>query len=670
MKRRELLARGLGFYTALQAAPYMTATAAPVPLQAASSTSGHAAQPPKRYLGTLIDDAFLQRHLLPPSEWHPYPRAAERDAWRAVPADVQQAIVKRADAWLEQDWPQLPASLFLEFKENGNRTRYERRYFERRNRLAGLVLAECVQGQGRYLHAIADGVWHVCEEAFWGLPAHTGMQRSGVGLPDAADPVIDLFAAETGVTLAWVHYLLQAELAAISPLLPVRIAAEVKRRILDPGWSRDDFKWMGLPQRKEPLNNWTAWIASSWLEANLLLEPDAARRRAATLKICGCLDRFLEDYSSDGACEEGPGYWALSAGPYLDALQALTSATGGKVDLAADAFVRRMGRYVMDVHVAGDWYVNYGDAHAIVRHSPQLLYRFGKATADRDLMAYGALRAPASGIALSGQGRLARDIPDVLLTAAMRTQPRRDALPRAAWYPALGLLTARARADSTQGFFLAVQAASNQRSHGHHDSGSFIVFHDGEPVFIDVGVEAYTAKTFSADRYSIWTMQSGYHNLPIVDGRMQAGGAPGVRASGVQVEDAASRTGMSMELAGAYPPEAGVAAWQRAIHLERGDDTVRLRERFRLARPVPVQLVFMTPRQPVLAAPGRLTLAALAGSSKAVQLRFDASQLSADIEPIALSDAGLQREWGAAIHRIKLTSIRPLAQGDLEILVA
>ncbi|WP_092282222.1 hypothetical protein [Caldicoprobacter faecalis] len=43
-------------------------------------------------------------------------------------------------------------------------------------------------------------------------------------------------------------------------------------------------------------------------------------------------------------------------------------------------------------------------------------------------------------------------------------------------------------------------------------------------LFIDVGVETYTAKTFSSSRYEIWTMQSQYHNLPTVNGVCQQAG--------------------------------------------------------------------------------------------------------------------------------------------------
>jgi len=664
MNRRNALTRGLGTL-ALLGTPGRRAAAGPAEQQGSAAPVPRV---PKRYLRTVVEEALLRWHLLPPGAWHPYPRAGDRAAWSQVPADVAAALIARADAWLGTEWPQLPASLFLEFAENGNRTRYEHRYFERRSRLAGLVLAECVQGQGRYLHAIADGVWHVCEETFWGLPAHSGMQKRGVGLPDADEPVIDLFAAETGVTLAYVHELVGEQLRTVSPLLPVRIAAEVKRRILDPGLARDDFKWMGLKDKKEPLNNWTSWIASSWLEANLLLEPDPARRIAATLKICRCLDGFLEDYSDDGACEEGPGYWTMSAGPYLDSLMALDAATDGAVGLTADPFVRRMGHYVLDVHVAGDWYVNYGDAHAQVHHSPPLLHRFGRAIGDADLAAFGAFRAAARGITLSDQGRLARDVADVLEVARMRATTGRDALQRASWYPALGLMTARARDGSSEGFFLAVQAASNARSHGHHDSGSFIVFHDGHPVFVDPGVEAYTAKTFSKDRYTIWTMQSGWHNLPLVDGHMQVGRDARDRASRVRVDDGPRAMGMAMELATAYGPEAGVRTWKRRIALDREAGTVNLRETFALSRPAPVALVFVTPRRPDAAQAGTVALPVAGG--RTVHLKFDPRALRADVERLPLADAGLQHEWGEALYRIRLASAQPLGAGDLNIAIA
>ena len=77
-------------------------------------------------------------------------------------------------------------------------------------------------------------------------------------------------------------------------------------------------------------------------------------------------------------------------------------------------------------------------------------------------------------------------------------------------------MAARSKDGSAEGLYLAAQGGHNAESHNHNDVGNFIVYADGQPAIIDVGVETYTAKTFSSQRYEIWTMQSAYHNLPSI----------------------------------------------------------------------------------------------------------------------------------------------------------
>ena len=66
------------------------------------------------------------------------------------------------------------------------------------------------------------------------------------------------------------------------------------------------------------------------------------------------------------------------------------------------------------------------------------------------------------------------------------------------FYPSTGLFIAR---DSR--FCLAVKAGDNDDSHNHNDTGSFTIYKDGKPLFADIGVETYQAKTFSPQRYEI-----------------------------------------------------------------------------------------------------------------------------------------------------------------------
>jgi hypothetical protein len=660
--------------------------------QSASEVVG----PPKRLLSTTFTPELLRTKLVPVGQWHPYPRVAERDAWMQVPADLRALMVKNAVQWVGKPWPQIDAITALDFKRNGNRSRFEALSFGRRVRLVDLVLGECAEGKGRFIDEIVNGVWLICEETFWGVSAHLAAQKAGVGLPDVTEPIVDLFAAETSASLAWTHYLLADQLGAVSPLVPQRIRVEAKRRILDPLLKRNDFSWMGLqedpvhsdtwidfgakvvyPQRV-PLNNWNTWINSNWLVTTMLLEDDPDRRLQALAKSCRSLDEYLHDYSPDGGCEEGPVYWQKSPGAYFDCCRALSSAVNGAADVMTHPFVQRMGQYIADVHIAGNSYVNYGDAHMEDVAPAELIYRYGIAARVPALAAFGAYNSAKHGLGAAGDEKameevlgprrlpsLARSLPDVLNTNDIRAAKKEDALGRDAWYPHLHLMTARAKSGTTDGCYLAVQAASNGRSHGHNDSGSFIVFHDGEPAIIDPGVETYTAKTFSPQRYEIWTMQSAYHNLPLIGGVMQHEGRS-YSASEISYATNDEVARISMNLATAYPPDAGAKRWIRQVELDRRANIVRLKEEFTLAKAVPVALSFMTPRVPS-DANGVVTLRSQKQGVKDVTIRYDAKALQFRMDKVDLTDPSMTHSWGDALYRVQLISISPVAAGNWKI---
>lgn len=620
---------------------------------------------PKDLFASTFTLEMLSRTLISAKNWHPYPKAAEREAWQQVPKEFADALIARAEKAMGAPWETFPATIFMEYKTKGNRSHFESYYFRRRVRLTDLVLGECVEGKGRFLDELVNGIWLVCEETFWGLPAHLGFQKAhpSSGLPDAEEPIVDLFAGDTGATMSWIHYLLGAELDQVNQMITPRIRYEVKRRILDPAFERDDFGWMFKEYQGQVrhLGNWTSWIDSNWITANLLLEPDSDRRKAAILKVCRSVDDYLADYSPDACCAEGPGYWNVSPGSYFDCCTLLNSATGGAGNPLADPFVHKMLHYIVDVHIAGPWFVNYGDAPPKMEVYGENLYRIGTVIGDRSLRDFGALNSTAAGVCdgvfTEGQGRLARAIPDLLIATAALAGEKKDALGRDSWYPSLDLMTARTREGSAEGFYLAMQAAPNQRAHGHNDSGSFIVFHDGDPVFVDIGPEAYTAPRYK------FSVQSAYHNLPTIGGVMQSAAKPQYRASDVQYFADDSRATVSMNLGTAYPEEAGITRWIRTLTLDRTADRIRLNEDFQLQKKVPVQLSFMTPRVPTQGPTGKVVFAATEKSARDVTLSYDATLIVPVIEKMDVTDDWLVQRWGKTLYRVLLTSVTPTDSG-------
>lgn len=635
-----------------------------------AASDGTALTPPKPrdLLATSFPLERLRRNLTPAREWHPFPSCEDRADWNALPADATRELLAQAQKLLGTPWPTLPASVFLDFARNGNRSRYESLYFARRGRLAAFALAECIEDKGRFLDEVLNGLWLICEETFWGLPAHLSLQKAGNGLPDASEPVVDLFAAQTASTLAWTRYLLAPRLARLSPLLDGRLQDEIERRILTPAFTHDDFWWMwkGNSGSGARLNNWNPWINSNLLTANLLAEPDAERRARAIHKLCRSTDAFLADYSEDGACEEGPGYWGESAAAYFDLCAQLVSAVRGAPALLADPFLRRMTHYPVDIHIAGRYSVNYGDATALAGAPGLLAYTIGRATGDNELAAFGASSLPAdaalAGLSGAQAGFRYRHLSGLFALGEACRAPKADALGRDSWYPALRLATARQRAGSTDGFYFALQAAPNFRSHGHNDSGSFIVFHDGAPVFVDAGTQAYTAQTFSKDRYKIWIMQSAYHNLPTIGGQQQATGKPQFRAADPHFATSDTAASIAVDLAPAYPAEAGIRHWRRSLTLDRANGRIRLVEDFALGMAQPVVLNFLTPRTPSTGGPGQIVLTALKEGQHPVSLRTNSLRLEPHFEKIEIDDPGLRATWGQ-LYRIQLAS-PPVVAGN------
>jgi hypothetical protein len=608
--------------------------------------------------------------------WHPCPCAGERAAWEALPQAVRDDCLQAGAGFLGHSWPPLPACGILDFRRSGNRTRHEAAYFGRRGALVALVLAECCEGRGRFLDDIVNGIWAICEETSWCLPAHEENPPGSAGLPDADRPVVDLFAAETGATLAWLLYLLAPALDGVSTRLTSRLRREVERRVLAPALARDDFWWLGLGDPPRRLNNWTPWIVSNWLSCILLLENDAGRRRAALLKAAGCLDRFLAGYPADGGCDEGPGYWGRAGASLLEALELLRDASRGRLDFFDRPLIRAIGRYIVGVHIADDWFVNFADASARVHPPAHIVHGYGLRTGDDSLRDFGlwlAAQPFCSGGHRAGSD-LGRSLSALFRFPLRDEPPLRPPLPRDVWLPVTEVMVARDRAGDPGGWFLAAKGGHNGESHNHNDIGSFIVHLDGRPLLVDAGVGEYTRQTFGPERYDIWTMRSDWHNLlPAFDGVVQSPGRR-FRAGNVRRDAGEAAAELALDLQGAYPPEAAARRWRRRLCLTRGRG-VTVEDHFDLAAvPGVVSLALLTPSAPALAGGGEVLLASreLPGGRRSADgiLRLAAPGLELETERLALTDGRLAAVWGDRLAVIRLRLRRPPARGVLRLEIA
>lgn len=626
----------------------------------------------KDILSSRFSKDGLQKVLTPQASWQPFPRLADRNGWARADAATMKATLQEAEKYLNYSWPSVPATKSLNIERNGNRSEYEAISFEKRRVLGTLLIAEIYENKGRFIDPIIDGVYSICEETFWGSPAHLPKTKEYAGLMDVSQPFVELFSAETAAFLSWVDYYLGEKLDAVSPQIRKRIYYEVNYRIFQPLMTKP-HGWMTSNANGRRPNNWNPWICSNWLNAALLLERDEKKRTDQVYRILQVLDEFLTPYPQDGGCDEGPGYWGAAAASLYDNIALLNQATNGAFRYVyEDEKVKNMGRFIYRAQIGDKYFLDFADADPQPVPDGNMIYRFGKDIGDADMVRFGAYyRRPETGKISSSH--YFRNFYSLFIQDEYRQAAKGLPLPQDVWLPDIQVMMARDGAGTSKGFFVAAKGGNNDESHNHNDIGNYIVYYDGFPLLIDVGRGSYTAKTFSSRRYEIWFNNSNYHNDPTINGIDQL---PGDRykATGVAYKKDASSAQLSLNIAAAYPDSAGVQSWQRSIRLNRGKN-VEISDVISLKNPGSITQHIMTCYPAEVGKGGELIIhyQPKDQAAKDFVIRYNPGQLRPSVEKIRLTtpeDKGILDKWGDNIYRINFDVITPKTNDKIGFVVA
>ena len=531
-------------------------------------------------------EALIDR--LPPC---PFPPATDRGAWEGLSEEKRGALRALAEKYRGVEYPLLTARQYMAFARVGDRQAWEVPYFTRRKKLIAALMGFCLDEGEADLEALIDGIWLICEESSWVISAHNAGEHAGVyptkprPLPDVRCPYVDLFAAQTAMILSLACTLAKEGLDAISPLIRQRVCREIEARILTPFETRNDFWWMGLIRKD--LCNWTPWIVSNVMLTACAWIGDKPRLCALLERGCGMLDGYLAVIPPDGSCDEGPGYWNMAGGALLDCLELLEHITGGRMVFWSDEKLKNLLRFPLNAWLGGTWFVNFADCDARCDLPGERLTYAGKSLGDAELASLGARFAGKPEGFISDTPQLWR-----LLNALFRPEPKAPPIPEPSkdvWLEDLQLCVVR-RGGAT----LVCKGGVNEGSHNHNDCGSFMLYVDGEPQLVDAGNMTYSGKTFSDQRYTLWNIRSMYHNVPMIGPFEQAAGWDYMARDVTCAED-----GLTLELSGAYPAEAGLRCLRRRFALS-GDGTLTLADAISLDAPLPVTEVFLLRHRPEL----------------------------------------------------------------------
>lgn len=605
----------------------------------------------RNIIASRVTKDQLKEILVPGQKWVNLPVYSDRAGWDNLLGENKEFYIKRGERALNHDWPRVKATDYLEYERSGNRKIMEDPLDANNKAVADLLLAELAEGKGRFVDQLINGVYAAAEMTSWALSAHIPAVKPGRSIQPYDTPVIDLVAGDMGNLYSWVYYFMQPEFDKVNPEISRRLRHELKTRILDPYLDYDKWWWDGSRNYNgRMLNNWNPWCQSNVLMTAMLMEDDNDRYTDIVYNTMLGVDKFLNYIKGDGACEEGPSYWGHAAGKTLDYVDLLSLATGGKVDISDEKLIKDMGEYIARSYVGDGWVVNFADASARGGGDPYLVYRYGKAVDSDLLKSFAALMysdkdAPENGRDIYRTFAAFNIIPELI---EYDSEFRRPAY---TWY----LETEFCYISTPQNLFFASKGGFNDESHNHNDAGSFSVWADNFPIIIDAGVGTYTRQTFSKERYSIWTMQSGWHNLPVINGFEEPYGRK-FKASDVK----AGKNSFEINLTDAYPAEAGINNWTRNYSVKGRE--VKISDRFDLKEVLSPNVVnFLSWGDIDTSKPGEVAIDAK--GHKAI-LTFDPGRFEVSVTDMDLPDPRLSNVWGPKISRISLTDKKPAKKGS------
>ena len=624
-------------------------------------------------LTSTYSEQFVQNALVQDNSWIKYPKYKDRLAWQSVSESLRAKYIKNGERYIGYDWPSVRATEYLEFSRSGDRGIMERPQNERRAALQALVMAELMEGKGRFMDDIINGVFLFCEQTYWGASAHFYMYKEGespgtegsptTNLPDIENPIVDLVVGEIAADLAWVWYYFHEEFDRISPVVARRLKSEIKDKVLNPFYERDDYWWI-TGWKRGAVNNWTPWCNFNVLNCIMLIEDDPVKKTKAIYKTMASVDLFFNSYPDDGACDEGPSYWGVAGCKAFDYLNFLNVATGNKISIFDHPLVKDIGRYIYRVYISqGCYFTNFADASPIIHPRGGAIFRYGKEIGDETMKAFGAflLRDRQYGEE-PVTGSIGLILEDMFQMEGWQQTQASEPLIADFYFPDTQIAVARDQAGSNKGFYFAAKGGHNGEAHNHNDVGSCIVFYNANPVLIDLGVGEYTRQTFSNERYQIWYLQSLYHNVPAINGMAQPPGGQ-YKAANSAFKASPSKVSFQTDLAAAYPAEAKVDKWIRNITLERGK-RIRISEKFQLSEIAgKTELRYVTPLQCAIVKPGVLSLA---GDGFELLITYKPAVLKARIEQKEIDSRSLRNIWGEKVSII-IFEIPDVKSGDVSI---
>lgn len=583
---------------------------------------------------------------LTPGTYSPTPPIADRDFWaRVAKTETYRDEVAQAEELAKKTFEPLPDELYLEYSRNGNRNRYERVYFDKLATFRKLVVAECIENQGRFLPAIAALIDSYAADKSWVLPAHDGDLKNFEG----REISIDLFASEVACELATADYLLGDRLSAATR---DKVRAEARRRIFEPYAKmmsdKSKLAWLKVT------NNWNAVCLANVTGTALALLPEPQDKAFYVAAAEKYVANFLDGFTDDGYCSEGVGYWNYGFGCFVRLGHMLAGATNGQVDLFAESKARSAGLFARRMEITPGVYPAFADCavgavpgHQIMRYVTRR-YELPPTKWEQ--------RAGVSMRWLDEFGVYSFLFDDAQAPRSLDAPAARD------WFENAGILICRgAQTKSSLPIGVALKGGHNAEHHNHNDVGSYVYCIGDSMTLVDPGAEVYTKRTFSSQRYVSNVLNSFGHPVPRVAGQLQQTGRA-AEARLMKLEQTDTRDTLQFDLTSAYPVPT-LKQLTREFIFDRTDGSLTVTDRVEFTAPESFETAVITLDKWQQPAADRLQVGE---GAAAVAIQIDAGGEPVKIESTTIEEDVKTR---SKPQRIGIQLQQPVTQATVRLII-
>lgn len=486
-----------------------------------------------------------------------------------------------AEKLLREPIASLPFSCYRLFDETGSRTEYEALYFAHRKRLCVFAGLAVTDGSKKYVDALCDIIWAICDEYTWCLPAHLGgdsLDKSGkVAQTWPHEKMVDLFAAETAFSLSEIIYLCGEKLPDI---VKERAIKNIKSRVLEPYASLlPAFHWETLHM------NWAAVCAGSIGAAAIYLYDSDEVLCEVIYRALSSMESFLEGFPEDGSCLEGNYYWGYGFGFFIYFALLLKERTGGGIDLLEDERVKKIAVFQQRCYLESGYAISYSDMELEFEFIPGLTAKLSKI--------YPQVKVPpkkyAVDIFVDSCYRWPHFIRNIFWNDWAKDGDGEEFSGDFDYFEDAGIFIARNKKLKAA---FSAKGGCNDEPHNHNDLGSFIYILDGNLIFTDPGRGVYSKDYFGEKRYGFIANGAQGHSVPVVDGLYQQ---PGVRfkAQVIAAKHGGSADFFSLDLTHAYESR-NLLKFVRSFSFCRDTAALTISDKFEFKDKVAVTERFVT----------------------------------------------------------------------------